>query len=179
MQNKMLFPAVLGAAMLVGGGAFAQGGQTASGTTPQQRAAHQAEAAGMDREVQQLLGQAEQAISAGNWTQAREFAGRAETSWLNRKALQGGQPQAASNGAFGQLRDAIGNRDRNEARRALQSAMSEYGRGDMATGADTSRMPQQGAGGAAGMQQGQQMQHGMPHGAAGGSPHTMPHGGTR
>jgi hypothetical protein len=159
MRNNTIFPAVLGAVMLIGGGALAEGRQNSGGSAgvmSQERAAQRVEAASVDREVQQLLDQARQAVSAGNWTRAFEFTARAETSWLNRQAMQGGRPGSVPGNAFNQVRQAIETRDRGEARRALQSAMSELGGGDTATGTGTSRMPQQG-GGAAGHSMPQEM----------------------
>ncbi len=113
-----------------------------------------------------LLDQARQAVSAGNMrARAFEFTARAETSWLNRQAMQGGRPGSVPGNAFNQARQAIESRDRNQARQALQSAMAELGGGDTATGADASGMQQRQGGGTAG----QSMPHGMPKGGSSGT----------
>lgn len=150
MKKALFLSTALGAAMLLGGApdAFGQSGTSSSSVAPlprQQQAERSIEGGPVDREVPNLLRQSEQAVASGSWTRANEYLERAQTTMLNAHAGSGGQGTIGLR-SFEEAKQAIMNRNRAEARRALQSAASDSAAA-MGSGADSGRMAVQGGGG--------------------------------
>lgn len=146
------------ALLLAAGGAQAQmtDGNRSHPVAPlgvQQQAARQLDSAGQ-RDATTFLRQAERAVSAGDWARANEFVERAQTTMLNTPGTDGRPQGMGQIAALSDAHRAIAGRNRGEAQRALQAAMSDmggasYGRSgaDAHTGAGAGGgMPAQGGG---------------------------------
>lgn len=146
------------ALLLAAGGAQAQmtDGNRSHPVAPlgvQQQAARQLDSAGQ-RDATTFLRQAERAVSAGDWARANEFVERAQTTMLNTPGTDGRPQGMGQIAALSDAHRAIAGRNRGEAQRALQTAMSDMGgasaqgRGgygaDAYTGAGAGGMPAQG-----------------------------------
>lgn len=145
------------ALLLAAGGAQAQmtDGNRSHPVAPlgvQQQAARQLDSAGQ-RDATTFLSQAERAVSRGDWARANEFVERAQTTLLNTPGMDGRMQNGGQMGSLADAHRAIMGRDRSEAQRALQSAMSSVGGGtygrsgygaDAYTGAGAGGMPTQG-----------------------------------
>lgn len=146
MRKTLFLSTVLGTAMLLGGApAFGRSGTSPSAAPQHHQGMRSSDdmAAGQ-REVPDLLRQADQAVASGNWTRANEMLERAQTTVLNAHggSAIGGQGAVGLRN-FDEARQAIASRNRAEARRALQSAASDAAAA-MGSGADAGRMPAQG-----------------------------------
>ncbi len=138
MRHSLLTATALGAALLLAPPLAAQTpqGGAAMGTMP--RSSDRADTGMMQgRDVEALLRQADAAVGRGNWSQANEYAERAETTLLNTHVLGGsieaGHVQGQAMRSVAEAREAIGRRDRSRARSALQTAMNDAGRAGQAS----------------------------------------------